>query len=78
METRSKHWADVLNWLQKVVDSCQTKEQITNCEHLIRNFHKVYESKLGIKEVWDLTREMERKLWDKGDLSFSERIKSLN
>jgi len=77
MEKRSKHWADVLKWLQTVVDSCKTREQALNCESLIRNFHRIYEKKLGVREVWELTRDMESSLWDKGNLSFSEKIKKL-
>lgn len=74
MEKRSTHWADVLNWLQTVTDSCQTKEQARNCELLIRNFHRMYEKTIGTKEVWDLTREMERKLWDVGEWTLSEKL----
>ena len=77
MEKRSTHWADVLSWLQKVTDSCQTKEQANNCERLIKNFHKVYENKLGLREVWELTREMEIKLWDVGFITPKEKIKKL-
>lgn len=75
MEKRSTHWADVLHWLQTVVNSCTTKEQANSCERLIRNFHRVYEKKLGLREVWDLTREMEMKLWDVGGFTLSEKIK---
>lgn len=77
-DLRSKHWADVLNWLQTVVDSCKTKEQAGSCYYLIKNFHRLYEQRLGLREVWDLTREMERKLWDVGDLTFSEKIKKIH
>ena len=77
MEKRSTHWADVLKWLQTVVDSCKTREQALNCERLIRNFHRIYEKQLGTREVWELTREMERSLWDVGDLSFMEKVKNL-
>jgi len=62
MEKRSTHWADVLQWLQIVTDSCQTREQAVSCERLIRNFHRLYERTLGTRESWDLTKDMEHKL----------------
>ena len=77
MEKRSTHWADVLSWLQTVTDSCQTREQANNCERLIRNYQRMYESKVGLSKVWDLTREMERKLWDIGFMNHEEKIKKL-
>jgi len=77
MEKRSTHWADVLKWLQTIVDSCKTKEQASTCERLIRNFHRVYEKQIGTRELWDLTREMESKLWEIGDWTLKEKIKNL-
>jgi len=75
MEKRSTHWADVLNWLQKVTDSCTTKEQADSCEKLIRNFHRMYEKKLGLRKVFDLTRKMELKLSEIGDWTLEEKLK---
>ena len=77
MEKRSNHWADVLSWLQTVTDSCQTREQANNCERLIKNFQRLYEPKLGLAQVWDLTRDMETKLWNVGVMSHKEKIKKL-
>ena len=77
MEKRSTHWADVLNWLQTVVDSCSTQEHALTCERLIRNFHRMYEKQVGYKEVWDLTRDMEMKLWKIGDWKLKDKIKML-
>ena len=75
MEKKSTHWADVLNWLQTVTDSCKTHEQAETCERLIRNFHRMYEKKLGLREVFDLTRKMELKLWEIGDWTLKEKLK---
>ena len=77
MEKRSTHWADVLNWLQTVVDSCKTPEQAANCERLIRNFHRIYEKQIGMVDAWTLTRDMESKLWKIGDWTLKEKIKNL-
>jgi len=77
MDKRSTHWADVLNWLQTVVDSCKTQEQALTCERLIKNFHRFYERRIGYREAWDLTREMESKLWKIGDWKLKDKIKNL-
>lgn len=77
MEKKSNHWADVLVWLQSVVDSCKTQEQANNCERLISNFHRVYQKRLGLREVFDLTREMELKLWKIGKWTLKEKIQDI-
>jgi hypothetical protein len=40
MENRSKHYGDVSNWIEKVIDSCETIEQTFTAKRLIRNFRK--------------------------------------
>lgn len=77
MEKRSTHWADVLNWLQVVTDSCQTKEQAESCLRLIYNFERVYESKIGISQCLEYLRPFKHKCWEVGDFSFKEKVKKL-
>lgn len=77
MDKRSTHWADVLNWLQIVVDSCKTVEQSDSCMRLLQNFERVYENRIGISQCMDILRPLKHKLWEVGDLSFSEKIKKL-
>jgi hypothetical protein len=64
MDKRSTHWADVLIWLEKVANSCQTKEQAKNCERLVWNFHRKYQNEIGLATCFDNTREIDRKLLD--------------
>lgn len=40
MENRSTHYGDVAKWIEKVVESCQTREQTFTAKRLIRNFDK--------------------------------------
>jgi hypothetical protein len=40
MENRSKHYGDVSNWIEKVIDSCETIEQTFTAKKLIKNFKK--------------------------------------
>ena len=40
MENRSTHYGDVSNWIEKIIDSCETIEQTFTAKRLIRNFRK--------------------------------------
>jgi hypothetical protein len=40
MENRSTHYGDVKNWIEKVIDSCENKEQLMTTRKLIKNFDK--------------------------------------
>ena len=40
MEKRSKHYGDVQKWVKKVIDSCETYEQMVIARRLIFNFEK--------------------------------------
>ena len=40
MENRSKHYGDVSNWIEKIIDSCETIEQTFTAKKLIKNFKK--------------------------------------
>lgn len=51
MAANSKHYGDVLIWIGKVIDSCETKEQLYNSRKLILMFERQYTSNL--KSYWD-------------------------
>jgi hypothetical protein len=38
MEKRSTHYGDVQNWVEKVIDSCETQEQTHSARKLVCNF----------------------------------------
>ena len=40
MEKRSKHYGDVVKWIEKVIDSCETYRQSITVLKLIRNFRQ--------------------------------------
>ena len=40
MEKRSRHYGDVQRWIEKVIDSCETYDQIHPARRLIWNFEK--------------------------------------
>ena len=62
METKSKHWGDVFKWLESVVDSCETEDQVKSCEILIVNFEKLYCDRIGWLECSKLLRPLNIKL----------------
>jgi hypothetical protein len=38
MNKNEVHYGDLIKWVHKVIDSCQTSEQIRTAERLIDNF----------------------------------------
>ena len=40
MNKRSTHYGDVAKWIEKVIDSCETREQTFTARQLVRNFEK--------------------------------------
>ena len=47
MENRSTHYGDISNWIEKVINSCVTYEQIKTADKLIINFENQLNRKLG-------------------------------
>lgn len=40
MEKRSRHYGDVTKWIEKVIDSCQTWDQVRTASKLVSNFDR--------------------------------------
>ena len=38
-------------WVRKVINSCTNDVQLNNCENLIRNFERVYDDSLLVKDL---------------------------
>jgi hypothetical protein len=56
MEKRSRHYGDVANWIERVIDSCKTREQVFTCQKLIHNFENTAEfKKLDFNVRWRVT-----------------------
>jgi hypothetical protein len=45
MENRSTHYGDVSNWIEKIIDSCETYQQTFTVKKLISNFAKQLRTK---------------------------------
>lgn len=72
MAATSKHWADVLIWLDKVLDSCITMDQVDNTRKLINEFEKIYNPHWNTDEINDSICELFRKSAIKRDEIFNE------
>jgi hypothetical protein len=45
MEKRSKHYGDVAKWIEKVIDSCETYQQVMTARKLVQNFRDQLQTK---------------------------------
>jgi hypothetical protein len=70
MENRSTHYGDVSNWIEKIIDSCETIEQTFTAKRLIRNFRKQlmkntpdkYWNTYQYDVIWPLEESIENKI----------------
>ena len=51
MEKRSTHYGDVSKWIEKVIDSCETRDQLFSAKRLIYNFQDKLIRDLGYINV---------------------------
>ena len=64
MASTSNHYGDVANWIEKVIDSCETPIQENSARKLVQLFEKRY-SYLEYPVYRDLCRRLQVKLDDK-------------
>jgi hypothetical protein len=64
MAATSKHYGDVALWIEKVIDSCETKEQDRAARNLINQFMIVYHN-LEFVVLNKLTRDLSMRLDDR-------------
>jgi hypothetical protein len=57
MAASSKHYGDVVNWLEKVIDSCETPLQELTARKLVRLFESQYQN-IDRELNWDLSRRL--------------------
>jgi hypothetical protein len=65
MENRSTHYGDVAKWIEKVIDSCETREQTFVAKRLIRNFYNQLDRKLGALNYETIISPLEYRLSNK-------------
>lgn len=52
MAAKSRHWADVNNWLYEVINSCITPMQLLTAKKLVRLYEKMYPAKNPYDCMW--------------------------
>jgi hypothetical protein len=65
MENRSTHYGDIAKWIEKVIDSCETREQTFVAKRLIRNFYNQLYRKLGASNYETIISPLEYRLSNK-------------
>lgn len=69
MRIRSRHYGDIIEWIGKVIDSCETHQQTFAASKLIRNFEDQltteYESRLYYIKYHSLVNSLRNKLSNK-------------
>lgn len=66
VKKRSKHHQDINEWIEKVIDSCQTYQQTFAVKKLINNFYILMtEQNVEILVKAELESKLELKLYDK-------------
>ena len=65
MENRSTHYGDIAKWIEKVIDSCETREQTFVTKKLIRNFYNQLDRKLGASNYETIISPLEYRLSNK-------------
>ena len=76
MNKNEVHYGDLIKWVYKVIDSCQTREQIRTAERLIDNFSEQPQIKqLDVNLYFEIICDMRHKCID---MSFEMIGKQLN
>ena len=59
-EKRSRHYADVANWVESIMNSCETPRQAITSRNLMRNWQRVYEEKVPYNVYVELYTRLTR------------------
>jgi hypothetical protein len=51
MENRSRHYGDIIPWIEKVIESCETRDQTFSAQKLVFNFEKQLKRQ-SIERFW--------------------------
>jgi hypothetical protein len=78
METRSRHYGDIIKWIEKVIESCETREQLFTAKTLIFNFEKQLQRQ-SIERYWrddhyNIIRPLESIVSDKMDVLYKKQF----
>ena len=58
-ETANKpHYGDVVRWIERVIDSCETPKQTYSAKRLIELFESQYSENLNLLEMFNISRSL--------------------
>jgi len=77
MEKRSTHYGDIQKWIEKVIDSCETYDQVHSTRNLIWNFEKqMTKNKVNISIKHSISLELINLMYEKMDELLLKKIES--
>jgi len=82
MENKSRHYGDIKLWVERVINSCETMEQVITADKLIDNFYKKLQRN-SIEKYWrqnhyEIISPLRIQLEEKRDQIFTLILKSKN
>ena len=77
MAARSNNKYDILNWIKKVIDSCENMDQLTTSYKLMRRAVNMIDDSEIQEELWDYQSAAEDKLFDDKIKSLSQKVELL-
>jgi DNA-binding response OmpR family regulator len=77
MAAASNNKYDILNWIKKVIDSCENMDQLTTSYKLMRRAVSMVDDSQIQEELWDYQLAAEEKLFDDKIKSLSQKVELL-
>ena len=77
MAAASNNKYDILNWIKKVIDSCENMDQLITSYKLMRRAVNMIDDLKIEEELWDYQSAAEDKLFDDKIKSLSQKVELL-
>jgi adenine C2-methylase RlmN of 23S rRNA A2503 and tRNA A37 len=77
MAAASNNKYDILNWIKKVIDSCENMDQLITSYKLMRRAVNMIDDSEIQEELWDYQSAAEDKLFDDKIKSLSQKVELL-
>jgi hypothetical protein len=77
MAAASNNKYDILNWIKKVIDSCENMDQLITSYRLMRRAVNMVDDSKIEEELWDYQFSAEEKLFDGKIKNLSQKVELL-
>jgi DNA-binding response OmpR family regulator len=77
MAAASNNKYDILNWIKKVIDSCENMDQLNTSYRLMRRAVNMVDDSKIEEELWDYQFSAEGKLFDGKIKNLSQKVELL-